>query len=279
MDRRMSRWTIGIAALMIGWACWGPTGMVRAENCSGIADRISHGGILWTENAIVVQGTAAPNLSDPNMPLSLIKSMAQRAATLDAYRKAAGILAGVRITSDALAGDSPGVVTRIRTYVRQAEICKTKFFAGGGVDMVVRLPLNGAFATAVLSRAGTDVATAQSDYSGLVVDASDLLFVPALVPRLLSSDGAVLFSEEKVRKEVVLGKGAVSYGLSQKDIDQELVGSNPLRARAIGLGTVSPSDLVIDQKAADILAGARIFWVTERSLSLPAAIAGWSARI
>ena len=71
----------------------------RAETrCGEIADRISHVDIVWTENAIFVQGTAAPNLSDSYKPVSTIKRETQRAATLEAYRKAAEVLAGVNIT-------------------------------------------------------------------------------------------------------------------------------------------------------------------------------------
>ena len=41
-----------------------PSGSFAESNCGEIADRITHGAIVWTENAMFVQGTAAPNLSE-----------------------------------------------------------------------------------------------------------------------------------------------------------------------------------------------------------------------
>ena len=121
------RWSIITAFFVILSVLFSmPLEAEAQDNCGGIADEVSHGFILWTENAIIAQGTAAPNLSDPDKPVSAIKREAQRAATLDAYRKIAGVLAGINVTSTSLAADSPHVVSRINAYVRQPKICKTK---------------------------------------------------------------------------------------------------------------------------------------------------------
>ena len=148
--------------------------------CGDIADKIQHGGVIWAENAVVVQGTAAPDLSDPNRPISVIKAMSKRAASLDAYRKAAGILSGVRVTSEMIGADNPRVMSRIQAYVRHAKICKAKFYADGGVDVVVRLPLSGAYAVSQLPSAGTREATASSEFTSVIVDASGLSFAPGI---------------------------------------------------------------------------------------------------
>lgn len=229
------------------------------DNCGGIADKVSHGFILWTENAIIAQGTAAPNLSDPDKPVSVIKREAQRAATLDAYRKIAGVLAGINVTSTALATDSPHVISRINAYVRQPKICKTKYYADGGVDIVVKVPLTGELVKALLPSAGTNVATSKSKYTGLIVDASAVAFSPAIAPRLLSPDGTVLYSQEKVKLDIVVKKGAVKYVQNRKAIKKDQVGKRPLKARVTGLGSLSPSDLVVDQKAASVLADSPAF--------------------
>jgi hypothetical protein len=229
------------------------------DDCGGIADKISHGGIIWTENAIIVQGTAAPDLSDPDKPVSAIKREAQRAATLDAYAKVAGILAGIRVTSDMLVADSPEVVSRIEAYVRHPKICKAKYYADGGVDIVVKVPLTGELAKALLPLAGSNVAASKSEYTGLVVDASDLPFTPALAPRLLDPSGSVVFSQENVRMEVIIQRCPVTYVQSPKAVKKGIVGSKPLQVKALGLGSLCPSDLVVDQKAARVLAGSPAF--------------------
>ncbi len=247
-----------LAAAVLATTLWALIAAVRAEaqDCGGIAAQIQHGGVLWTENAVVVQGTAAPNLSDPNLPLSVIKRTAQNAAVLDAYRKAAGILTGVRISSQALAADNPRVVSRIQAFVQNAKVCQAKYYADGGVDMVVMVPLRGAFAVEALAEAGTRVAAGPSAYTGLVVDAAHLAFAPAIAPRILDPDGHPVFDVAMVRKEVVLGGAAVRYAASGKALPDGWGGSRPLRVRAVGLGNVSPSDLLVDLEAARDLSGA-----------------------
>jgi len=142
------------------------------EDCSKLADQIGHGGILWTENAIIRQGTAPPDLSDSTRSIALIKRLAKRVATLDAFRKAAGILSGVRLTGKWNSSKQREIRARISAYVRNIQICNPKFYADGGVDMVVQIPLTGAFSREQLVSAGTDVATSESNYTGLIIDAS-----------------------------------------------------------------------------------------------------------
>ncbi len=230
-----------------------PAGALADSGCGDVADRMTHGGIVWTENAIFVQGTAAPNLSDPSKPVATVKRETQRAATLDAYRKVAEVLAGVNVTGDRMASDTPQVTTRIQAYVRQPQICKAKYYADGGVDMVVKVPLSGELAQALLPEAGTAVAVADSNFSGLIVDAAGLPFSPALSPRFLAPDGRVLFSQKNVRVEVIRSASAVRYVHGVEQVTRAMVGIRPLKASAIALGPLSPSDLVLDPAAADEL--------------------------
>ena len=246
---------LGLVAVILGRAAC----VAALDDCGGIADRIRHGGVLWTEHAVVVQGTAAPNLSNPNLPLSVIKRTTQDAAALDAYRKAAGILTGVRISSESIAADNPRVVSRIQAFVQKAKICRAKYYADGGIDMVVMVPLSGAFAVEGLSAAGTRVAAGPSAYTGLVVDAAHLGFAPAIAPRFLDPAGNVLFDVSMVRKEVVLGGGAVRFAAAGRPLPEDWAGPRPLHVYAAGLGGASPSDLVLDKEAARALAGTPAF--------------------
>jgi len=225
-------------------------GTETKDPCSGISDHISHGEILWTENAIVVQGTAAPNLSDLNKPIASIKRDSQRAATLDAYRKVAEILAGVHVTSDTLAAERPEVVSKIQAYVSNPQICQTKFYADGGVDIVVMVPLVGELLKALLPKAGSQVADSKSSFTGLIVDATHLTFTPAIAPRFLAPDGTVLFGQENVKIEVLARSGAVRYVNNKKEIQEEWIGNHPLEVRAVSLGSLSPCDLILDKRDA-----------------------------
>lgn len=250
---------IGRILLLFGILLLLPVHLRAGTDCAHLAAQIGHGEILWTENAILVQGTAAPNLSDPLKPLSAIKREAQRAATLDAFRKAAGILTGITVSSDTMAWDHPQVISRIQAYVPRPRICKTKYYSDGGVDIVIKVPLSGPLVNALIPNAGMDEAVSKSKYTGLVVDAKDLPFTPAISPRLLGPDGSVLFSQQKTRKKVIMEKGAVKYVTSLKMIHTLDVGKNPLRVKAVSLGALSPSDLVLDRKAGRILADSPAF--------------------
>ena len=229
------------------------------EPCQGLADSISHGQIMWAQNAIVVQGTAVPNLSNPTKNINTIKRETQRAATLDAYRKAAEVLAGVMLTSDATTPDQHTVMSSMRAFVQQPSICKSKFYSDGGVDMVVMVPLQGELITALLPSTGAAVAQGKSVYTGIIVDATELPFRPALAPRFLSPDGSILFSHSNVRASAIKSRGMIQYVTHRRDIDPERIGSNPLTVKAVQLGDASPSELILESRAASALRGQPAF--------------------
>jgi hypothetical protein len=198
-------------------------------------------------------------LSDPNEPLAAIKRASERAAVLDAYRKAAEVLAGVRVTADSFAGSAPQVIARLQAFVSQPKICKTKFYADGGVDIVVMIPLTGELLKALLPEAGTKVAAGKSKFSGVVIDVSHLPFAPALAPTLLSPKGGVVFGQQHVKREVVASQGVVKYISSKTDAAIKTAGDNPLTIKAVELGSRSPSEIIVDEKAASMLADGPAF--------------------
>ena len=247
------RWLFFFSLISITFASY-TLGTEMKDSCDALVDHISHGEILWTENAIVVQGTAAPNLADPEKPITAIKREAQRSATLDAYRKVAEILAGVHITSNTLVADRPEVISRLRAYVRNPQICQTKFYADGGVDIVIMVPLKGALLKALLPKAGSKVAASKSSFTGIIVDATQLTFTPSIAPRFLGPDGTVLFSQESVKIKALTDSGPVRYYSDKKDIQEEWIGNHPLEVKAVALGSMSPCDLVLNEKDASELA-------------------------
>lgn len=228
-----------------------------AEGCEDLAGRVGHGGILWTEEVVIVQGTAAPNLSMGSRNVNQIKMMSRRAAQIDAYRKAVAILSGVRVTSLADAQDIPRVVSAINGVVNSARVCKTKFYADGGVDVAISIPLTGAIADSDDESVGSEVATGASPYTGLIVDARALSFEPALIPRLLGDEGQILFDGRHLRRAVLDVGLPVRYVHADDAVDD--VGTNPFRTVALATGPLSPSDLVVDAEAAKLLAARPAF--------------------
>jgi len=233
---------------------------IQAEDCGEIADQIGHGEIRWDEAAIYVQGTAAPNLLQKNM--SMIKRGASRAARLDAYRKAASVLAGVSLTASLQVGDVPGATSRVRGFIQGARLCKSKFYADGGVDLVLRIPLVSVYKSLQTTEDPLDLATEVSngtssdgtddglEYTGLIVDVRDLSFVPAMAPMLSSPEGVTLLDEHTG------GVGLpVQYVYpNSPGILTQVAGTRPLRVPAISLGDRSPSEIVLDPGTSALLA-------------------------
>ncbi|MBI5485364.1 MAG: hypothetical protein HY888_13040, partial [Deltaproteobacteria bacterium] len=91
-------------------------------------------------------------------------------------------------------------------------------------------------------------------YDGLVIDATDYSFRPALINRIFNSKGEVLYDPAKISQKVLVEQGCGEYTNSVDKARAALRKrgvKNPLLVKASG--TVSPSDLqVADETAAQI---------------------------
>jgi hypothetical protein len=121
----------------------------------------------------------------------------------------------------------------------------------GGVTEVLRTwhpPPAGA------GRYGANPAFVTEDrYTGLIVDASGLGFVPALAPRLLTADaGGQVFGIADVDPLALERRGVVAYrdSLSAARIDPR-VGAHPLVVRALGVSGQRQGDLLVSGRDAE----------------------------
>ncbi len=222
----------------------------RAADCEAAAAKVRHGEYRWTEGALIVQGTAAPNLKMDN--LAQIKYLTQRAATADAFRKAATILAGVNVTPTLSARDIPGATSRVDAVIKGAEVCKTKFYSDGGVDVAIEVPLAGAASAIGGKGIGINPAQAESEIDGLILDARHLDFLPAMFPRLMSPDGQVLFDASRLDSGIARRRMPISYRLEPPGVPEDMT---IVEMRALSLGSESPSDLVLGAADAARLEG------------------------
>lgn len=97
---------------------------------------------------------------------------------------------------------------------------------------------------------------ASAAYDGLIIDATDYSFRPALINRIFNPKGEVLYDPAKISQKVLVEQGCGEY-TNSVDKARAALGKrgvkNPLIVRAAG--TVSPSDLqVADGTAAQIFA-------------------------
>ena len=194
------------------------------------------------------------------------------AARNDAYRKLAEMAEGVAVdgvtlVKNAMIADET-VRGRVQDRIRGAIIVseQVRDRPGGGVwaEVVVGLRLRGAgsLAESVGAWAAArpvdpyrpDLAFRVSEsYTGLIVDASDADFLPALAPRLLEEDtGRVVFGPQMVLHAALSQQGLVGYAVAMSDARQTgRAGANPLIVRALATQGVLRADLVLSLRDAE----------------------------
>lgn len=91
-------------------------------------------------------------------------------------------------------------------------------------------------------------AEAHEAYTGLIIDASGLGAAPAMLPRVLTEDGEVLYGGGEVDKSYVVRQGIMGYQRSlAKARGLERVGSNALVVRAKAVSGQNRCDLVVSR--------------------------------
>lgn len=231
--------------------------------------------LKWDDGYIEVQAGAG---ADPAVALNRAhaRGLALDAARQLAYFKLAEIIEGVAIdgvtiVKNAIVEDQT-VRATVRAKIRGARVVSEKVTEGGdGVwaEVVMGLLLRG---TGSVSEALAGYATSRpadryaSDprfpvndaYTGVVIDASDVKFSPAMAPRLLEEGTRkAIFGAHVIDPGAFARLGAVGYAVSMADARADArVGANPLIVRAIDTAGANGGDLVVSQRDAERIAAA-----------------------
>lgn len=106
---------------------------------------------------------------------------------------------------------------------------------------------------------------AAEDYTAIVIDATGQLPVygkaeaaalrPALFPKLLSSNGETILSQENIEPAVLTERGYVTYYPEDTVLTEAEIGKNPLRILAIAVFGVRHTDVVIRESEVKKLLG------------------------
>ena len=217
-----------------------------------IVEKLEHGEINWTEKTVLATGSGAPDLKLPNV--AAVRLNAERAAKLSAYRNVLETLQGIRVSAKVTGKQalSQGQVrTQVEGIIRGCKIVDTRYYSDGGVDVVLRCPLNGGLATSLAPvKDHTPVAVkGPSTYSGLVIDATGLSMKPALQPRVLDAGGVQVYAASMISPNALRQHGAASFVRSVEAAKQlARIGSKPLVIKAMRVGK-APSDLIVDPAA------------------------------
>jgi hypothetical protein len=258
--RKTRKSLLGIAV----WAALFVEGRASADEKS-VVEKLEHGEVNWTEKTVLATGSGAPNLKLSNV--AQVRLAAERAAKIDAYRNILETLKGVKVTANTSGAqqlENGQIKTQVEGIIRGCKTVDTRYYSDGGVDVVIRCPLDGGLSTVLAPvKDHKEVNTkGEQKYSGLIIDAVGLKAQPALSPKVVAN-GAEIYAPSMVNPNDLRLHGAAVYTRSIDDAKQnDRVGANPLIVKATGVGDL-PSDLKISPDDAQKLKDQNLTFLAE----------------
>ncbi len=220
---------------------------------------------------VVGEGLPSPNARTPGQK----RLTAERAATVLAYRQLAEFLEGVAIVGDTFVRDAALEYDVVRAavagFVKGAQIVYKEWNPQEEVALViVKVGMSGprGFGSVMYEKLLGDPnvrkdlvkpepqyqpkpAPVQERYDGLIIDATEVSFRPALINRIFTPKNEVLYDPSKVSQSILVEYGCGEYTNSIEKAKEALAKrgvKNPLVVRATA--TLSPSDLVVSDEDA-----------------------------
>jgi len=129
-------------------------GPVPAQNFgpSDAVETTASGSINWTMGEVYATGIGAPPAYPANAAQA--RAMAERAAFVVALRNLLETVKGVRVDSETVVENfmtkSDVIKTKVEGLVRGARTVKTQYMSDGSVEVLVAMPMRGAFMNAVV---------------------------------------------------------------------------------------------------------------------------------
>ncbi len=231
-----------------------------------IVEKLEHGQVDWSAQTVIATGSGAPNLKLENV--AQIRLAAERAAKLDGYRKILESLKGVRITAKELGSAQISKIqvrAQVEGIIRGCKTVDTRYYSDGAVDIVLKCPLTGGLAMALVSaKTRVKVSTkGEAKYSGLIIDATEVGVKPALSPRITDEAGTPLYALEMISPNSLREHGVArfvrSVDIAKKD---GRVGKTPLVIKALVLGAAN-TDIQISAEDAAKLTGGNLTFLAE----------------
>jgi hypothetical protein len=206
--------------------------------------------------------------------------MALRAAQVDAYRNLLEVVQGVRVDSETEVKDftvaSDTIRAKVEGLVKGAQVVKRDYLSDGTVEVTLRMPILGEFASTILPLpkpgpsaappaappveppVAAPAAPAPSEvYTGLVVDARGIQLRPTMKPKILDESGKEVYGYMVVDQTYANQQGISSYS---KDLSaaqsNPRVTNNPLTVKALRSEGPTKGDVVISVADASKITGA-----------------------
>lgn len=230
---------------------------------------------------VASEGLPSPNAKSPAQK----RLTAERAATALAYRQLAEIIEGVAVVGDTLVKDAELQYDVVRTavagFIKGAQVVHKEYNAQEESALVlVKVGMTGpqSFAKTMYEKMFGDPkikkeiigapkpaykhtpVPLEEKYDGLIIDATEQSFRPALINRIFTPKGEVLYDPSKISQKVLVEQGCGEYTNSvdkAKAALEQRGAKNPLIVKASG--SINPSDLQVSDDDA-----VRIFSANQR---------------
>jgi len=261
-------------------------GPVQAQTMIHVLEQVGqNGNVDWTAGVIMAvgQGAAPPNAANA----AQARAMAERAATVVAYRNLLEVVQGVRVDSATLVENmvlsSDVIKSQVSGMVKGAQIVKKETAPDGLVEVTVAMKLTGDFSNLLLPKVkpappipaqapvGGRAFTAQprspapvapgapaagTVYTGLIVDARGVGVRPAMAPKIRNEEGREVYGSAFVGREYAVEQGMMGY---IKDLpaaqSNSRVTDRPFLVKALKADGPNRTDLVIGNGDAQTLHG------------------------
>lgn len=229
----------------------------------------------YSQDAVLVMGEGAPKKGTTGSQKRLT---AITAAKNIAYRRLAEMLEGIAIVSETTVKDSELVSDSIKSavtgFIKGAQVVQQEWNEHDETALViVRVGMSGpkSFASVMYDKILTEPkikgqldkpvyappietpatpanppTTVSKAFDGLIIDATEQNFRPALINRIFTQKGDVLYDPAKISQKVLVEQGCGEYTNSVAKAKAALGKrgvKNPLVVKASG--TISPSDLQV----------------------------------
>jgi hypothetical protein len=222
------------------------------------------GSVNWTEGYIEAVGIGAPPQRNIGTPQA--RPMALRAAQVDAYRNMLEVVNGVRVDSTTTIRDftveSDIINTQVQGLVKGAKTMKQEYLSDGTVEVTVRMPLSGNFASVIVPRIlekkqaapmpaapqapAATPASGGEVFTGLVVDARGIQARPAMSPRIIDEKGQEVYGSMNVDREYAVQQGMSGYARDLTAAQSNArVTNSPVSVKGLKTEGAGRSDIVI----------------------------------
>ncbi|MFV0421375.1 hypothetical protein [Oleidesulfovibrio sp.] len=262
-----------VAVLCIACVCLLGCGAVVLASDDDVSFVLAgaNGTIQWDDGIILAKGTGVPPAGALSMPQA--QAMAVRAATLEARRNLLDTVRNIQISGSERASEildrTPAMMKQVSGLIQNSKIAGRKVFPDGSVDVYVTLAFGDGVLEQLLpaalpftpaepaAREAHDNEAAGLRVTGVIIDARGTGVTPAVLPRVLSSDGRIVYSLKQTMRGNVFSHGLALYAASpDAEQVQSMVGGSPLVVKAVGLAENSVTDIVVDEASASFLASA-----------------------